>query len=383
MTFPPLGRRLGAAGLMVSLAAGCSDSGTAPNLSDPAATVAAFESFDDAFASPAFQSFRGVSTFLTFAGASSGTSVATLLRATAPDLAEMSSGTFRPGPRRVAAIKALAPALHRTEPAGPIIPDNIYGTTWEWDINSQSYIQTAREGAPANGVRVILYTINPLTQEPADPLVEVGTLDLMDESVGNTLQLHVLVLGLGGAPTYLDYTASASANQAQGTFAVSSGGHVTNGGSGAALRRLDFGVTLSGNQTATGFTIGVDISYDLNEPNIAIDLVYSETYNQNTSTITDDIFFSFQRLGETIIIDGTEVSTATSFTIDLDVRVNGGLFATITGNQQSVLVLDGAGNPLNEEQTAALRRLFLGVTEIVDSALELITLALNLLGIGF
>jgi hypothetical protein len=383
MKSPTLGRNLGAAGLIALIATGCGDGGTSPSLADPAATVAAFEQFDTAFANPAFESFRSVSAFLNFAGAGSSSQVAALLRATAPDLAELGGGTFHPGPRRVDAVKALAPALSRTEPAGPIIPDAAYGTTWEWDVANDTYVQTLREGAPSTGVRVILYTIDPLTGLPAEPLVEVGTLDLIDESIPNTLQLHVIVQGLGGTPTYVDYTASASASQTTGSFSVTSGGYVSNGGNGSALRRLDFGVTLSGTQTATGFTIGVDIFYDLNDPSIVIDLEYTLSFNQNANTLTEDIFFSFQRPGETVLIRGTVVTGQSSYTVDLEVLVNGGRFATITGNQAAIQVLDAAGNPLSDAEAAALQRLFEGVVEVLDSAIDLLALALNLLGVGF
>lgn len=383
MTVRSFSRGLVAAGLVAAVAVGCGgDGGTAPKLQDPAATLAAFEAYDSALATPVYESFTKASLYLTFAGAASTSPVAALLRATGPDLAELTTGRFQPTARRVDAVKALAPAFSQAGPQGPIIPDQLYGTTFEWNIINQQYFATSRPGAPANGVRAILYAINPLTQLPSDPLTEVGTLDLLDESFGNTLQLHVIVRGLGGTPTYLDYTASASAGTTGTNFSVSSSGFVSNGASGSALRRLDFSVVLSGSQTATGATVGIDISYDINIPSIAIDLQYDITINQNTETVTEDLFFSFQRPGETVVIDGTITATPSSFTVNLEVRINGGRFAIIRNVGQGIEVVDGSGNPLSQEQAAVLERLFFGVTEVLDDAIELLGLALGLLGAG-
>ena len=45
---------------------------------------------------------------------------------------------------------------------------------------------TDRTGAPANGVRFLLYAVDPVTFQPVEPLVEAGYVDITDLSGGNT-----------------------------------------------------------------------------------------------------------------------------------------------------------------------------------------------------
>jgi hypothetical protein len=52
------------------------------------------------------------------------------------------------------------------------------GTTYEWDAPSQTFKVTARPGAPADAVRLILYASDSATGRPALPLVENGYLDV-------------------------------------------------------------------------------------------------------------------------------------------------------------------------------------------------------------
>jgi hypothetical protein len=65
--------------------------------------------------------------------------------------------------------------------AEPVFPPELLGMTFEWSFGEGHYVPTERAGAPTNGIRFILYAIDPLSRVPIDPLVETGHLDLTDE----------------------------------------------------------------------------------------------------------------------------------------------------------------------------------------------------------
>src|SRR4026208_1737986 len=91
--------------------------------------------------------------------------------------------------------------------AEDIFPPETDGLTFEWDTTGiGSYQPTARTGAPATGVRFILYAVNGLTGLPTEPLTEVGYVDLADESTASVAKLHVTVAGVSGTPVYINYT---------------------------------------------------------------------------------------------------------------------------------------------------------------------------------
>jgi hypothetical protein len=170
-------------------------------------------------------------------------------------------------------------------------------------------------------------------------------------------------------------TRSATSTTTGGTHAA---GFVSNGQSGSALRRLDFNVAMTASATQTGATISFDISFDLNEPDVAIDVALDFALTE--TSLTQDILFTFQRPGEAIVIDGTIGTSDVNGTVfDLDVRVNGGLFARISGAGAGVTIVDENGDPLTEDEVHLLQDLFAGVSSILEVAIGLLQPALYLL----
>jgi hypothetical protein len=235
-------------------------------------------------------------------------------------------------------------------------------------VDSAGYVATARAGAPANGLRFIVYGIDPFTGDPLVPLVETGYVDLMDESTATSGRLHILVQSVGGAATFLDYTATGTPSATGGT--ISAAGFVSNGQAGSALRRLDFDVAVTYSQTFSTLTIGLVAAFDVNQPDVSIDLSWD--YELGQTGRTETVRFSFQRAGEVIIIEGVYTNTQAGSSYDFEVRVNGGLFATITGDASGVQILDENGDPLTQAEIACLQALFIGWQEVVDLALDIL-----------
>ncbi len=376
MSRSPYARRLVAAG-MIAFATACSSDSSGPaEILDPAATLADFQAIGDVFTAPQLEGYSAVSSFLSNSGPAATQVLGRVLQLTAPDPGLLRGRTVE-NEQRIEELRGLLPSFGMTGTQGPIIPDEVTGTTFEWNVDSAGYVATARAGAPANGIRFIVYGIDPLTGDPLVPLVETGHVDLLDESTATSGRLHILVRGLGGTPTFLEYTATGTPSATGGT--ISAAGFVSNGQAGSALRRLDFDVTVTLSQTLSVFTASLVAALDFNQPDVSIDLSWDSELGQTGRTET--VRFSFQRPGEVIIIEGVYSSDQAGASYDFEVRVNGGLFATIAGDGGGVQILDENGEPLTQGELACLQALFNGWQDVVDLALAILAPALALFGL--
>ena len=102
-----------------------------------------------------------------------------------------------PSPHSLPAPFGPATLAQRGPQPGPsdlqaLFPADALGKTYEWNVATDTYEATARTGAPGTGIRIILYTVDPFSQ-PAEPLAELGYVDLTDESTASADQLGVLL----------------------------------------------------------------------------------------------------------------------------------------------------------------------------------------------
>lgn len=320
--------------LGMAFAAACSDSSTGPGtLVDPAATASALASFDSAFASAALVSFTSLSGYVSTNGAALA-GAGQVLEATRPaPLGEGALGTSGEAAavRRLSRLRALAAAT--LSPQGLLIPDSLYGSIYTWDDAAGSYTRSQTTGGPANGVRFTLYAVNPLTGTVALPLTEVGRLDLLDESSGQSAQLHIIVQGTGGTPTYLDYTSTLSLGL--GTLTAVVHGSVSNGLQGGANKTLSFSV----NATFTLSGVAAHATYTLNNP--AFTIVLDATDVRTLATDSVDVDLLVGRPNEAVLFSGTLVTTSDVVdTVHAQIRVNGQVYASVRGNALGVTFYD-------------------------------------------
>ena len=150
-----------AAGLALALTlAACGDS-SGPGTFDPAATSADLAAMQAPLSSPVMASFGFALNGVADAGGPEAGIAAW-------------SGGCRQGPRALSAAamdyaRALVGALP-SRPAGLAlagpIPDSLLGTTWTYDDTQGRYVVSARTDGPSNGVRFVLYAVNPVTSSP-------------------------------------------------------------------------------------------------------------------------------------------------------------------------------------------------------------------------
>ncbi|HEX9705778.1 MAG TPA: hypothetical protein VGA20_11070 [Gemmatimonadales bacterium] len=318
--------RLRAAGIaLVALTAACET--MAPEFSDPGALTAELQQVNATFDTPAFTSFSGLAEFM---GPPAAPAVGALLRSTSPEYLVDPS---KPNQRSVAAaegLRAMVGTFSRPQ-TGPIIPDALYGNAYEWDVTTDAYVESTTRTGPTSGVRFFIYALDPITDLPAEPLNEVGYVDLIDESVAPALTLHILVKNAAGTVTYVDYTVTVTGST--GSFAASAAGHVANGATGAAQRRLDFTVSFAASGTETAADLSADATFDLANSSVGFELHDDAHLEQSVWTFSRD--FRFHRPGEVVTVVGSLTITQTApdaFTIEgsVTIRINGEGFVTLT-----------------------------------------------------
>ena len=333
---------------LTMLAAACGgDKGTGPGkLADPAATAAKIATLDDAFDTPSFASFAFAAHSVPVVPLSIHALHAAFAAAAFPT----------PDSRRlVETLRQSLPARNASGSAA-IFPPEVLGKTLEWNSTTGVYEATARAGAPANGVRFILYSLG-TNGQPVIPLQEIGYVDFKDESTAGTDKLHITVVV--GATTLVDYTIAFSFGTT--SFSYSLAGFVSDG-----TRRLDLSITTAGNDA----TSSVDIRFDLNAENAHIRLTETfATLSASSFKITADIRI---QLGSeviatsgssTITVSGTSYSVTGTYTV----TVNGRDYATITqsGDGTVVVYRSAGGGDLTADEIAALTAVFSEVSNLI------------------
>jgi hypothetical protein len=338
----PLSRPLRAfAVLGIALTAACSDSTGPKTITDPVATISDLTAIDSAFNSPAFialqqltSNFPAPTAPLPFAR------LAAALRVTLP-----------PSPAALRGRAALRRAVPRHDvpllaslaagPASaPVLPDTLLGVTFEWNPDSLRYEATSRTGAPLNGVRFILYATDTLTDTP-DTAQEVGSLDVIDKAPALGAQLQFVVLGVAGSPTFLDYTLSFL--PAASAFTIQAQGYISNGRPGLLERRFTFDAAITHTDTANGASEAIDFNYDVNVPDVTVNLHFAAVGDTLTDTTITVLDFRFTRRRENIRLVGTDTSTTASDDGLFTVTVNGGLYATATLTGGIFVIKDHTG----------------------------------------
>jgi hypothetical protein len=335
------------------LSAACGKDSVGPKSpADPQATTAQLASLDTIFNSPVLNSF----------GALSGTITPT--SATVPALPMIAalnplkqSPSLRPYAKRIEDARMFSRLVPEMSVSGAaaLFPAELVGKTFEWDFTNLQYDTTARTGAPSNGVRFILYAIDELTGFPAEPAVEVGYVDLKDETGSGAPKVHVIVAGVGGSPVYVDYTVTL-ASQSATSVKITTDGYITNGASSPDSLRFNGAITLSGSPSSVSVT--EDVSFDVNSHDIHVRNWQRVTWADPKLSLR--ISFRFEHAGEVVTLDGTldvdTVNETVSGTITS--RVDGGLFATCNVNGTSssfTLTCTGADDDgLNADEHAAL-----------------------------
>ncbi|HKG90412.1 MAG TPA: hypothetical protein VKA84_00895 [Gemmatimonadaceae bacterium] len=242
-----------------------------------------------------------------------------------------------------------------------VLPPSALGRTLVYDPATHGYVVApGRAGAPADGVRFVLYAVNPITHEPVTT-AEIGYADLIDRGPSTTSGISLRLLVVSGGTTYLDYAFAADGSDGSGTLSVE--GFATDG-----TTRLNFEIGVQGRATATGGTL--DVTFEFAVPARGFSASghvqgASAAFGAEASAKVDLTVHT----GDATIVYAV---TSDSRTVDARVLVNGRVFATITGDPQHPEVRGAGGRALTAEEGEALRQL-LGLADGVFKLLAQLT----------
>jgi hypothetical protein len=228
------------------------------------------------------------------------------------------------------------------------IPAEYAGRTFVWDVDADQYVASDLPGAPSNGVRFVLYAVDPVTGQPVEPLVPIdgyAQLTMTETSSSATVRITVVSADV----TYLDYSVLLSGNASSATITIA--GFATNG-----TDRVDFDLgTQMSDFGADGYTLAMD--YELNVPTRGGFLLDLEATVAGLGTDTPHTTIDLLARGDhgTVRIDGSVTEAGGS----LDVTVNGDHYATITIDAEGQEQVAGAdGQPLGGEEHDAVASVF-------------------------
>jgi hypothetical protein len=335
--------------LVVGLAA-CDDSnGPGNGEFDAAETSANLEAMEATFETEAFRSLAAV-------GSNFQTGPAAFASATARVVqdAHVRTGAGDRAIRQARDLQALA---------AQAIPTELYGNSYVYSVEEEHYVLGEGEDAPENGVRVILYAVSPVSGEiVADPLTEIGYLDIidLDPDAGNQVAVQLIVVSEG--VTYADYTASATLGGGQGIgLAVTLDGMITDGENTA-----EFTLTHAANVDFESAQVMVDYEVEVPELDfgltVDLDVVGQEGSAETTVEVLVTGEGNFARLAGSFTEEGGEVEVF----VGAGSGGEGDLFAIITVSPTSVTVTDAEGEALTQEERETLQRIF----EVIEDALD-------------
>jgi len=329
---------------MATYVAGCSSSTSPSTDFDPQATatdvqavVAAFQANQDAFAS------------MSVASQALGASLAGQMLPKDP-------GQIMPS---AAQVQALAKDL--TTQA--IFPSNYLGTTFVYDPAQAVYVQSDQTGAPSNGVRVIYYAIDPMTNMPATPLNALGYIDLTDETTAQSTRLGITIVKTGSSDvTLADYYVDVSytSTQTDMSATLASVGYVSNG-----TDELDFDLTETlGLSQTSGVSINLDYQASLAGQDISVHFQADGTIDlQTDSPGTMNATFTIQNGSDQAVLT---VSFTGDNTISGTLAYNGSTVVNISGTGDSPTFTKPDGSAVSQSDLTALQSVWNGVGNLFD-----------------
>jgi hypothetical protein len=332
MSVPHSARRVSSAVTLLLLALGGCSHDNGPSEFNPAGATADVNAAGGAFQSPAANSYAALGADMSLALGGSAAVVSS------PALA-LSGESGRE--RYARAVTRMLPSTSRIQASVAALPSSVLGKTYVWDTTNGVYVQSDLSGAPSNGVRFVLYAINPVTLRPVDPLNEVGYVDVIDESGSSTVAVRVLVVSNG--TTYLDYSVHAGGTSSSGSVTVS--GYASDG-----TVRANFNLENTITQTSSGLTLVLDYGLDVPSRNLELDWTVTLSNSGDQTQVAVDLTIDGDN--GRVNLQGTTVDGAGTFTV----KVNGDLFATISYASGSDPVITGAsGHVLTAEEEETLR----------------------------
>jgi hypothetical protein len=239
----------------------------------------------------------------------------------------------------------------------PIIRSSTLGKTLVWDATGKKYVVSDRTGAPANGVRFVLYE-NDAAGQP-DPAKEIGASDLTDEKAASLTSAGLRLKVTSKGTTYLDYAFDVSGSIA--AVVVNVKGFMSDG-----TNKVDFEIATTGQLFGRGGTATVDAKLEVKAQNFTIAAKATGPAGGKPGDAKIDVTVT---AGSDVLVVAAKTAAGT---VDATVTANGKTFATIKGPAESPVIKGDGGRDLTTDELGALGEVFkftAGVFEMVGGLL--------------
>ncbi|MDX1493455.1 MAG: hypothetical protein R3253_05320 [Longimicrobiales bacterium] len=342
-------RRRMAAVALLALAGSACDTGTAPDLEpdfDAQAALADYQTMQAAMASDDLSPFQALEGRTPFASTPAAIDV---MASVSQSGHEVGSRAFAlAAARRLLAASTEATRSGLGEPAqGPIISGWHRGTTFVYDPGSDQYQPDLEmEGAPATGVRFILYEVD----DTGTPIreMEIGYADLVDEGDGSVEDIVLRLTVVLEDETRLDYRITLDHDATSGALTV-------DGFFVGDDTRLDFDIALGLSQIDGVGQAELDFHFGVESRGFSV-AGHVSGIEEN-----DDGAGSFElevrHGGHTVAVEATGADGV----IDGTIFVDGEAFATVTGPAGDPVIADPDGEALTVSELQLLHRVVHGV----------------------
>lgn len=301
-------------------------------------------------ANPVLNSFRGLSGQIPSAASGNGSSSARLV-GVVRDLAGLVTGPVG-GPSFV-----------------PVIRTSVLGKTMVYDAATKQYVvATGRQGAPANGVRFVLYEEVGGMPNPAK---EIGYADLTDEKAGSATSVGLRFKVVAGQVTHLDYSFDLTGSLAAASVKVV--GFLSDG-----TERVNFDLATSGQFFGRGGLATIEGKIEVPSQQFSIAAKVTGTAGEENGPGTIDV--AVKSGSDTL----TVVARSTATTLEATIKVNGKLFAAVSGTPANPVITGEGGRALTTEEYQALAAVIEfseGIFKLIEGLLAP-AVALLLLGLG-
>ncbi len=253
-------------------------------------------------------------------------------------------------PRALLSSRVGAARLAASIVANPqaLFPANLLGKTLEWSVAGDSFAVGGATGAPANGVRVLLYLANPSTGRPVPGLAVLGYLDLTDKSTPQADVLGVLVRL--AATTIAEYDIHVVRGTTTANFRAN--GYMRDG---TATQRVDFDLVDDVDIQASTLTSSNDLTGN-DGASIHVELAIGVASDALTTTIArNHNSLELSAAGNLLGASGPLTGT---------VKFNTALVANLGGTVLSPTITGTNNHTLQPLETLALITIFQTATDI-------------------
>jgi hypothetical protein len=338
---------------LVIFAAACGET-TAPDLGlelDTEAAAADYAAFDSVFDSEGWAGFEALGARTPWGASPAGIDAVVGLAD-----ARTGRGFATQLARRLTAGATGAPTL------APVI-DTYRGSTFVYDPELDEYVvDPERVGAPANGVRFVIYEVD-LLGTPIDT-DEIGHADLIDEGDESAEDVALRLVVVAHDQTVLDYRTTVDLTLTSGAITVAGFLQGENGPDSG--HRLDFDIEAVGTRFFDHSTL--EVQFDLSVDARDFSIVGTVSGVEDGPEGEGDVDLVVQHGDRSIRADvsGSEGE------IDGSIFLDGHLFATVSGDADNPTILSATGEALTPGETFVLLRVMDVLEDVFDFLEDLV-----------